>query len=205
MVSYCRNALSHVSYTKIARLDLSDIRTTGVYVYYKPVINVAKMVLNEITLEATGNSAITSYVVPYAISMDKLFEMYVRAYLKRAGIKSYASKEKGLHLLQYDDKTAVLQQRAMAFSRYIAGNVKPDIVVYNDENGKYAVFDVKYKNSFNMQSSRSDRLQNIGICINVLIVWMSGNIFQLRAGRKTRIIGVIKLIVMKQCQGIIIS
>lgn len=183
MVSYCRNALSHISYTKIARLDLSDIKTTGVYVYYKPVINVAKMVLNEITLEATGNSAITSYVIPYAISMDKLFEMYIRAYLKRAGIKSYASKEKGLHLLKYDDKTAVLQQKAKAFSRYIAGNVKPDIVVYNDENGKYAVFDVKYKNSFNMQSSRSDRLQILAYALMFNCVDV-GNIFPTQNGRK---------------------
>ena len=71
----------------------------------------------------------------------------------------------------------------MAFSRYIAGNVKPDIVVYNDENGKYAVFDVKYKNSFNMQSSRSDRLQILAYALMFNCVDV-GNIFQLRAGRK---------------------
>ena len=108
MVSYCRNALDHVSYKKISRLDINNIKTTGVYVYYKPVINAAKMVLSEITLEATGNTAITSYVVPYAISMDKLFEMYVRAYLKKAGIGSYDSKEPGIKLSQYDDKTCLL-------------------------------------------------------------------------------------------------
>ena len=62
MISYSRKALCHVSYTRISRLDLNKIKTTGVYVYYKPVINTAKMVLNEITLEANGTSTVTSYL-----------------------------------------------------------------------------------------------------------------------------------------------
>lgn len=111
MLTFCRNALSHISYTKIGRLDVARVKTTGVYVYYKPVINAAKMVLNEITLEATGQSAVTSYVVPYAVSMDKLFEMYVRALLKRSGIKSYSATDDSIRLLKYDDKTAVLKDK----------------------------------------------------------------------------------------------
>ena len=65
--------------------------------------------------------------------MDKLFEMYVRAYLKKAGIGSYDSKEPGIKLSQYDDKTAVLRGRTKDYSKYIAGNIKPDIIIYNDE------------------------------------------------------------------------
>lgn len=124
MISYCRNALAHISYTKISRLDLNKIRTTGVYVYYKPVINAAKMVLNQITLEANGDSAVTSYVVPYAISMDKLFEMYVRAYFKRAGVKSYDSKEEGIKIERYDDKTSVLRERSKSYANYIGWEYK---------------------------------------------------------------------------------
>lgn len=168
-------------YKKISRLDLNNIKTTGIYVYYKPVINAAKMVLSEITLEATGNSAITSYVVPYAISMDKLFEMYVRAYLKKAGIGSYDSKEPGIKLSQYDDKTAVLRERTKAYSKYIAGNIKPDIIIYNDENDNYLVFDVKYKNPLNSRSSRPDRLQILAYAL-MLNCKNVGNIFPTQDG-----------------------
>lgn len=174
-------SIGGIDYKKISRLDLNNIKTTGIYVYYKPVINAAKMVLSEITLEATGNSAITSYVVPYAISMDKLFEMYVRAYLKKAGIGSYDSKEPGIKLSQYDDKTAVLRERTKAYSKYIAGNIKPDIIIYNDENDNYLVFDVKYKNPLNSRSSRPDRLQILAYAL-MLNCKNVGNIFPTQDG-----------------------
>lgn len=181
MIAYCRKALEHVSYTKISRLDLNKIKTTGVYIYYKPVINAAKMVLNEITLEANGGSAVTSYVVPYAISMDKLFEMYVRAYFKRAGVLSYNSKEKGIMISQYDDKTAVLREPGKSQSYYIGGNVKPDIIIHDPETGKYVVFDVKYKEAINTKYARPDRMQILAYglmfgCDNV------GNIFPTHGG-----------------------
>lgn len=181
MISYCRKALSHITYTKISRLDLNRIKTTGVYVYYKPVINAAKMVLNEITLEANGNSAVTSYVVPYAISMDKLFEMYVRTYFKRAGVLSYSSKENGIRISQYDDKTAVLREKDKSYANYIGGNIKSDIIICDPETGKYIVFDVKYKDSSRSAYSRPDRMQILAYglmlgCDNV------GNIFPTQDG-----------------------
>ncbi len=181
MISYSRKALSHVSYTKISRLDLNKIKTTGVYVYYKPVINAAKMVLSEITLEAGGGSAVTSYVVPYAISMDKLFEMYVRAYFKRAGVLSYDSKETGIRILRYDDKTAVLREKNKTYANYIGGSIKPDIIIYDPETGNYIVFDVKYKDSLSSRYARPDRMQIMAYglmlgCNNV------GNIFPAQDG-----------------------
>ena len=181
MLTYCRNALAHISSVQISRLDLGKIKTTGVYVYYKPVINTAKMVLNEITLEANGDSAITSYVVPYAVSMDKLFEMYVRAYFKRAGVKSYDSTESGVHICRYDDKTAVLMHKGKDFASYIGGNIKPDIILYDPASEKAAVFDVKYKDPLDTRFSRPDRLQILAYglvfgCDNI------GNIFPARRG-----------------------
>ncbi len=181
MITYCRNSLSHISYNKIGRLDISKVKTTGVYVYYKPVINAARMVLNEITLEATGQSAITSYVVPYSVSMDKLFEMYVRCLLKRAGIKDYSSTDETIQLLKYDDKTAVLKEKGQTSSNYIRGNIKPDIIIYNPKNGKYAVFDVKYKDFTSSRFARPDRFQILAYslmydCSNV------GNIFPTHDG-----------------------
>lgn len=181
MISYCNNALAHISLKKISRFDLIGIKTTGVYISYKPVINVAKMVLNEITMAANGNSAITSYVIPYAISMEKLFEMYIRSYLKKAGVKSFGSQDAGIRLLRYDEKTAVLAEKNNPYANYINGNIKPDIIIYNPENQKYVVFDVKYKDSSNAKFSRSDRMQILayGLMFNSDNV---GNIFPTRDG-----------------------
>lgn len=181
MISYCNHALAHISYRKITRFDLNGIKTTGVYVSYKPVINAAKMVLNEITMAANGKTTLTSYVIPYAISMEKLFEMYIRTYLKMAGVKSFNSHAPGIQLLRYDDKTAVLSERNKSYANYINGNVKPDIIIYNPESNKYAVFDVKYKDSANTRFSRSDRMQVLayGLMFNAENI---GNIFPTQDG-----------------------
>lgn len=176
MLAYCQNALSHVSLTHISQRDVAKIKATGCYVHYRPVINVAKMVLNEISIGATGNSECTSYVVPYAISMSKLFEMYVRAYLKKSGIKSYLSDEPGLHILKYDYKAKVLVNSASNSSNYIGGNIKPDIILFDTATQKYTVFDVKYKRLSDSRYARTDRLQLLAYalmfdCDNIGIIF----------------------------------
>ena len=159
MLTYCNNSLAHITHKKISRFDLNNIKTTGVYVSYKPVVNAAKMVLNEITIAANGNTTITSYVIPYAISMEKLFEMYVRSYLKKAGVKSFDSQDDSIRLVRYDDKTAVLTERDKIYANYIRGNIKPDIIIYDPKSNKHVIFDVKYKDSSNSRFARSDRMQ----------------------------------------------
>ena len=161
MISYCQNALDHVSLIKITPRDTSGIRVTGCYAYYKPVISVAKMVLNEITLESNGGSKVTSYVIPYAVSMSKLFEMYVRAYLKKAGVLPYHSEQQGIHLKKYDYKSKVFDESSTDSANYIGGVMKPDIILENTITGKTLVFDVKYKNLHNGRNARADRLQLI--------------------------------------------
>ena len=99
----------------------------------------------------------------------------------KAGIGSYDSKEPGIKLSQYDDKTAVLRERTKAYSKYIAGNIKPDIIIYNDENDNYLVFDVKYKNPLNSRSSRPDRLQILAYAL-MLNCKNVGNIFPTQDG-----------------------
>jgi 5-methylcytosine-specific restriction endonuclease McrBC regulatory subunit McrC len=140
MIAYCHNALDHVSLKRITQRDTNSIKTTGCYAYYKPVISVAKMVLNEITLESNGTSKVTSYVVPYAVSMNKLFEMYVRAYLKKVGIQSCLSEASGIHILKYDYKSKVFENSSKDTANYIGGIVKPDIIIQNTVNGKTLVF-----------------------------------------------------------------
>ena len=57
--------------------------------------------------------------------MDKLFEMYVRAYFKRAGVKSYDSNESGIRISRYDDKTAVLIVAENAHNEALAVHTYP--------------------------------------------------------------------------------
>ena len=159
MISYCQNALNHISLMKITQRDVNSLKVTGCYAYYKPVISVAKMVLNEITLESNGGSKVTSYVIPYAVSMSKLFEMYVRAYLKKAGILPFDDETVGIHLLKYDYKSKVFNNTVDNSANYIGGIIKPDIIIENTANGKRVVFDVKYKNLHNGRNARGDRLQ----------------------------------------------
>lgn len=65
-----------------------------------------------------------------------------------------------IHTCMYrTDKTTVLTQKKDIFANYISGNVKPDIILFNPETGKYLIFDVKYKDSSNSRFSRSDRMQ----------------------------------------------
>lgn len=159
MAAYCHRALAHVSDQRLTRQDLGQTRTVGCYAYYKPVIHAAKMVLNEITLEANGQSRFTGCVIPYAVSMSRLFELYARACLKRAGIRSERTRDGGLYMLPYDSKARVLSQSGNGCASYIQGNVKPDIILCNPETGRYAVLDVKYKNDLNGGYAREDRLQ----------------------------------------------
>ena len=175
MVVYCQKALEKVSSIGISQHDLSSLKVTGCYAYYKPVLAVAKMVLKEISLESNGNSKTTSYVVPYSVAMNKLFEMYVRAYLKHIGIKQYDDETPGIHIEKYDYKTRVLRQRGAGFAAYINGTIKPDILLYDSVSGKKVVFDVKYKNIDRGDNARDDRLQLLAYtlmynCNNVGII-----------------------------------
>jgi 5-methylcytosine-specific restriction endonuclease McrBC regulatory subunit McrC len=93
--------------------------------------------------------------------MEKLFEVYVRAYLKNNGISSYKSKdESGIRLEKFDDKTDVFMEEDGLLNpgKYISGSIKPDIILTNQDTGETVVLDVKYKDYTN-GDSRNDRLQ----------------------------------------------
>lgn len=175
MIAFCDKALSGVSYKNITQRDMSELKFTGCYTYYKPVIALAKMVINEISIESSGNINSTNYIVPYEISMEKLFEMHVRSYLKNIGVKSYSDMNHGIHIQKYDYKTGVLRNNKEKDAKYIAGPVKPDILLYDSNTGKNVVFDIKYKDIDNASKARYDRLQLLAYtlmynCDNVGII-----------------------------------
>jgi len=160
MIAYCSNALRHIDDIRCAGAQCRKLKFTGCYAYYKPVIAMAEMVLDDISIESSGQVCTSGYMIPYAVSMEKLFEVYVRACLKRYGVKSYREKgTSGIWMAKFDEKTEVLTEDDSLKNpgKYIAGTVKPDIVLTDPETGRIAVFDVKYKDY--RGNSRNDRLQ----------------------------------------------
>lgn len=146
---------------KVSGTACNGLKFSGCYTYYKPVMAMARMVLDDISVESNGEISTTGYIVPYAISMEKLFEVYVRAYLKKNGIESYRSKsDKGIRLEKYDNKTDVFMEEEGLSNpgKYISGSIKPDLILTDRESGETVVFDVKYKDYTN-GDSRNDRLQ----------------------------------------------
>ncbi len=161
MISYCSNALRHISDIQCSGKDCNGLKFTGCYAYYKPVMAMAQMILNDISIESNGEVNMSGYIVPYAISMEKLFEVYVRAYLKKNGILSYKSKsETGIRLEKFDEKTDVFLEDDDLVNpgKYISGPIKPDIVLTDQVTGETVVMDVKYKD-YSSGNSRNDRLQ----------------------------------------------
>lgn len=159
-IVYCSKVLEHISSKKIASRDCESLKLNGVFAYYKPVINLAKMVLGEISLDADGKSNTTNYVIPYAISMEKLFEVYVRAYLKNNGIVSYKTQvDGGIQLQRYDEKKSIFENTKKEMANYIGGSIKPDLIFKDIKTGEIVVFDVKYKSYDNKRFAREDRLQ----------------------------------------------
>ncbi len=161
MISYCLNALRYVSDLHFNGTACNGLKFSGCYKYYKPVMAMAKMILDDISIESNGEISTSGYIVPYAISMEKLFEVYVRAYLKKNGIESYKSKsDKGIRLEKFDGKIDVFlkEEGLVNPGRYISGSIKPDLILTDIESGETVVFDVKYKDYEN-GNSRNDRLQ----------------------------------------------
>lgn len=161
-ISFCSKSFKHISDVNLSSNECSKLKFSGCYIYYKPVIQVAKMILDGITIEASGKIQISNYVIPYAISMEKLFEIYVRAYLKQNGILSYKKNiNSGIQLDKFDEKLNVFNNitNNKELALYIKGNIKPDIVLRNLKTKKVTIFEVKYKNYKNTQNARYDRLQ----------------------------------------------
>ena len=161
MISYCSKALRNISEVQCNGSSCNGLKFTGCYAYYKPVIAMAKMILDDISIESNGEVNTTGYIIPYAISMEKLFEVYVRAYFKKNGIHSYKGKfEHGIRLEKFDDKTEVFAEEEDLLNpgKYISGSIKPDLILTDQDTGETVVIDVKYKDYMN-GNSRNDRLQ----------------------------------------------
>jgi hypothetical protein len=159
-IRFCVHTLRHVSSVTIKASDFNSVSVSGLYMYYKPVLQQAKSIFSQkyYSYKAKNGQTITKsvYTIPYMINMETLFEFYVRAMFKesldrtRYELDKYSNKwflarsvtrieeaEKGIHLMPY---------------------CIPDIVVRDKiSNEALAVIDAKYK--AHERSLRSDSLQ----------------------------------------------
>ena len=159
-IAYCSNTFRSISDCKVTGNDCNGLKFSGCYAYYKPVISLAKMILDDISIESNGSVNTTGFVIPYAISMEKLYEVYVRAYLKKNGVHSYKEQfDHGIRIEKFDNKTDVFVEDKSLENpgKHISGPIKPDIVLTKIDTEETLVFDVKYKK--NTTTNASDRLQ----------------------------------------------
>lgn len=148
-IGYCVNTLRHVNGSrKLSNNDFNSVSVSGLYSYYKPVMEQARAILGRklhTYAEKDGSASRKRvYTIPYVINMETLFEFYTRTILKEAletskyrlesyshrlflqkGVTKAEEAEKGIHLMAY---------------------CIPDIVICDKNTGKPAmVIDAKYK------------------------------------------------------------
>ncbi|WP_312649293.1 5-methylcytosine restriction system specificity protein McrC [Aminipila sp.] len=147
-VGFCQNILRHVSSTRITNSDFNAVAVSGLYSYYKPVIQQSRAILGQKLYNYIKNDGSTAkksvYTIPYVINMETLFEFYTRTILKEIlpadeyclekysqklflqnGVAKTEDSEKGIHLMSY---------------------CIPDIIICNVNTGKPSmVIDAKYK------------------------------------------------------------
>lgn len=176
-IGFCVNSLRHVSNTRINNSDFNSVVVSGLYSYYKPVIQQSRAILGQKQHTYLENDGCTTkksvFTIPYVINMETLFEFYTRTILKEIlsadkyklekysqklflqnGIANTEDSEKGIHLMTY---------------------CIPDIIVCDKQTGEPSmVIDAKYKSD-----SRSVRADSHQLLSYVLLtgVKMCGFIF----------------------------
>nr|WP_255538375.1 McrC family protein [Lysinibacillus sp. HST-98] len=159
-VQYCINVLRRVKSVAIKTSDFNNISISGLYMYYKPVLQQARSIFNQKyqSYSVDGEKIIKKsvYTIPYMINMETLFEFYARTMIKKHldqekyeldmyskkwfiehGVTSIEDTEKNIHLMSY---------------------CIPDIVIRNRVTKEtLVVIDAKYKN--HNKSARNDSLQ----------------------------------------------
>lgn len=164
-VLFCLNSLRHVKDTSVTNSDFNSAEVSGLYSYYKPVLQQARAILGfkfqSYSDAPVGTEERPVYTIPFVINMETLFEYYARTVLKRTfsedcyRIEKYSRKlflqrdvyapessEKGIHLMPF---------------------CIPDIIVLRNETPAL-VIDAKYK-----VSGRPDRADSHQLLAYVLL------------------------------------
>lgn len=157
-ICFCSNSLKRVKSIPITAKELSCLSASGLYSYYNPVLLLAKCILNNksISSSVVQQNTKTTFVVPFLINMELVFEFFIRSLIKKClqhtdfilipyarkyflekGIDNIDQVVRGIHLMPY---------------------CIPDIIIMNKKTNRAEfVLDAKYKPHDRV--SRQDSLQ----------------------------------------------
>lgn len=158
-VIFCFNTLKHVKSVSIANSDLNSAEASGLYSYYKPVLQQARAILGfkfqSYSNVSRGNIEKPVYTIPYVINMETLFEYYARTVLKRIfsedcyRIEKYSTKL----FLQKDVDAPEAAEKGVHLMPFCI----PDIIILRNET-PFLVIDAKYKTGGRPDRSDSHQL-----------------------------------------------
>lgn len=158
--AYCLHALRRVKSVRIKASDFSGADASGLYMYYKPLLQQARCICGQKYYaggDGAGSSAAKSaFTVPYMINMELLFEFYTRVVLKRSidGNKYTMDPYSKRLYIQRDVGELSEAERGIHLIPYCI----PDIIIRDRRSQKpVAVIDAKYKP--NTRSARPDTHQ----------------------------------------------
>lgn len=178
-INILKRRFSAVSDRKVTPAEIDRIILPSMYQSYKPMFQLAKVIISDISMYTTENGS-KKGLVPYAINMPLLFECYVRTIIKekieeinndknikyRIEMKKFVPNKTGK---SYDESYGCLMSTKVTC--YIQGLLVPDIVLAyyekSDENTTplfYRIYDVKYKSPCKSTGIRNDRLQFLAYC-----------------------------------------
>lgn len=185
IISILNRRFSDVSDIRVTPAEIDKIILPAMYNSYKPMFQLAKVIVSDISMYTTGNGS-KKGLVPYAINMPLLFECYSRSLIKEKIEKINTSQKKyyielkkfvaDKHNDNMDNMDSSYGCRKVSKDKnkcYIQGYVIPDIVLAyyrrkDWDNGKtdtpefYRIYDAKYKDTSN--TNRDDRLQFLAYC-----------------------------------------
>lgn len=147
-IAFCLNTLRKVKNVKIKTSDFSSVIVSGLYMYYKPLIQQARCIWTQKYFSYTNDAGVTLkksvYTIPYMINMETLFEYYSRTIIKKIlknSIYTVASYSKKLFL-----QNAVTRIEDAERGIHLIPYCVPDILICNSfTNEPVFVIDVKYK------------------------------------------------------------
>lgn len=143
-IKYCKTMLNGVSTVTLNSSLFGTAKTTGLYAYYQKPIALAKLIYEKSGLCAgyKKDSQMTHKIIPYAINMERLFELYVRTVIRK-------QLNTGYYLGKYNESYPLLEDSLP--NTHLIRNCIPDIVIKELANTNaektISVYDVKYKDA----------------------------------------------------------
>lgn len=159
-IAFCKNAFRRVQTVHIQNSDFCAASASGLYMYYKPLLQQARCIhsQNYFSCAAENGRTIAQsvYTVPYMINMEHLFEFYARTVVKRA-------LEESPYYLDSYSKRIFLQAGAENLEEvdrqvHLMPYCIPDILICRRQDHQpVCVLDAKYK--YHARSVRADTHQ----------------------------------------------